>query len=291
MTIKEVLFSTTQKIKTAQIINPQLEANLIVSLVTKLSAEKLILKANIKISLLQEKKIKELIKKRIAGWPWAYLSGKKSFYNLDFVVNKNTLIPRPESELIIDEIIKNEINNKTIIIDIGTGSGCLIISLADILRNKKNINFYAIDISAPTLQVAKKNAKIHKLEKNIKFLKGDLLKPLINKIPTEKLNIIIIANLPYLTKEEIKGSPSLKMEPKTALYGGKDGLNYYREMWDQIKLIKNNNNSIRVYQEISDWQKEKLEEIITKKISPLELKNKTITDLAGHRRLIITTIN
>lgn len=296
MTINQALKKSQEKLK-ENINNYQKEALSIASFVLNLCPEKIITQLDKKISLSQFKKIIKLSKKRSQNWPLAYLTGIKSFYNLDFMVNKNTLIPRPESELIIEQIIKNDFNTsdqEKIIIDIGTGSGCLIISIADILKNKENISFYAIDVSKKTLKVAKKNAKKHKLRKNIKFLKGDLLKPIRKKLRNIKKenHIIIMANLPYLTKKEIEKEASIQKEPRRALYGGKDSLKYYKELWSQIKKIKTKNNNINftVYQEINDWQKEDLEKMIIKKMKGFSLQNEIIKDLSNQQRLLINKI-
>lgn len=294
MKISQVLEQSQEKLKN-NIKDYQKEALLIASFVLDSPIEKIISQTDKKIKHSKYKKIIELSKKRSQNWPLAYLTGIKSFYNLDFMVNKNTLIPRPESELIIEEIIKNNFNiseQETIIIDIGTGSGCLIISLADILKNKESISFYAIDISRRALKVAQKNAKKHKSKKDIKFLRGGLLGPVKRKLKNIKKesHIIIIANLPYLTKEEIKKEPSIQLEPRRALYGGKDGLKYYKKLWSQIKKIKEKNNKINftVYQEINDWQKEKLEEIIIKKTRGYSPPSEIIKDLNNQQRLLIT---
>lgn len=290
MNISQIINKTQKKIN-----NNHLEAELIVGLALNYKKEELIINYNKIIKKKDIKKINNLVNKRIKGWPIAYLLGVKNFYDLEFIINKNTLIPRPESELIIENILneiknnkKEEKNNKTII-DIGTGSGCLIVSLANILKNNKNIKFFGIDISSKALKIAKKNAKKYKLDKKIKFIKGDLLKPILKKINQED-ELIIIANLPYLTKKEIKSSPSIKFEPQKALYGGKDGLKYYQKLLDQIKKI-NNDKGVSVYKEINPHQKEKLENLIIKKIGLFNPKIKTQKDLAGHYRLTITKFN
>ncbi len=291
MKINQVLEKSQEKIK-GKVLNYQKEALLITSFVLNIGPETIIAQPNKEINRQQFKKITGLSKKRSQNWPLAYLTGIKSFYNLEFIVNKNTLIPRPESELIVDKIIKAGFRNKkTIIVDIGTGSGCLIISLADMFKKNDHISFYAIDISRKSLKVAKKNAKKHSLKKEIKFIKGNLLKPFIKKIKAEKegVDIIIIANLPYLTKKEIKKEPSISKEPRRALYGGKDGLKYYKEMWSQIQKINTAAaTNFTVYQEINDEQREKLEKIITSKMKHCTIQNKTIKDLNNQQRLLVT---
>jgi|BioPla2DNA2_1021312.scaffolds.fasta_scaffold00127_37 release factor glutamine methyltransferase len=193
-------------------------------------------------------KYKKLEKERLAGWPIATLIGHKEFYGLNFFINKDVLVPRPETEIMVEEIIniiKNK-QNKLILIDLGTGSGAIIISVAHESKKmfpgkyQKNI-FRALDISLPALRIAKKNAILNKQAKKIKFLSGNLLEPLINKKDFNDFSnheLIIAANLPYLTPSQVKNSPSIKKEPKIALVAGPDGLKYYRELFKQLKEIK-----------------------------------------------------
>jgi release factor glutamine methyltransferase len=292
MTVKQIILDINKELENKKIESPYQEAESIVSLVTNFTPNQLLLNYQKEINPLQIKKIKQILKKRLQGWSLACLSKKKNFYNLEFTVDKNTLIPRPESELIIDQVIReNFTDKKTVIIDIGTGSGCLIISLANIFRTNKNIYFYGTDISKTALKIAKINAKKYQLNKKITFLKGDLLKPIFKKINKKILNtnqIIITANLPYLTKNEIKNSPSIHKEPFKALYGGTDGLKYYKQLLNQIKNIKTKENNIILYQEINDWQKDKIEFLIMKKIGGFKPQIVTLKDLAGYNRLTIT---
>lgn len=159
----------------------------------------------------------------------AYLLGHKEFYGLDFLVNKHTLVPRPDSEVLIEEALKYLATNKLSsakIIDIGTGSGCLIISLAKNYKNKSAL--YAVDNSSQALKIAKTNARKHNLKHKIKFVKSDLLK----NISDQKFDMLL-ANLPYLTKKQLR-EPSIKKEPLQALYGGQDGLYFYKRLLKQL---------------------------------------------------------
>jgi release factor glutamine methyltransferase len=287
MTIKEALKKTKEKLEKSGTKNSQLESEMILSFITKLSREKLLSHKDQKIK--NKRKLEKITNKRTEFYPLAYLTRSKSFYNLDFIVNEKVLIPRPESELIIDHILKNFPEDKEMsIIDIGTGSGCLILSLADLWREKENINYYGIDISSSALKIAKKNAKKHQLKEKITFLKGNLLSPILKEGKKLKKEIVIIANLPYLKKEEIKESPSIKFEPKKALDGGPNGLKHYRKLLEEVKKIKNKN--ITIYKEINDWQAKELTEIIEKKIGSYNPKVDIIKDLAGHKRLIVSKI-
>lgn len=166
------------------------------------------------------------LKRRIDREPLAYVRGKAWFYKRFFEVTPDVLIPRPESESFI-ELIK-ELQPKTVV-DIGTGSGCLAITTKLELPKTQ---VFATDISEQALKVAQKNAINHKVE--INFVQGNLLEPL------ESLNLnnfVILTNLPYVP-ENLVTSPEIETEPEIALFSGKDGLDHYREFWQQVANLK-----------------------------------------------------
>jgi release factor glutamine methyltransferase len=176
-----------------------------------------------------------LVLKRIeTGEPWEYIQGEGEFYGNKFLLNSKTLIPRPETEQIVDVAISflEENDNYKNVIDVGTGSGCIIVSLAKALKDKKGINFTGIDIDKGALKVAEENALLHKVNEKVSFLKGNLLKEIELKDGT-----LIIANLPYIPKKIYKqlDRSVVNFEPKRALLGGKDGLKYYRKLISQIR--------------------------------------------------------
>lgn len=228
----------------------------------------------------------KLINKKLAGWSLAYLKGYKEFYGLKFLVSKHTLIPRPESEIIIDEALKYTKKNQDII-DLGTGSGCLILSLAK--NNKKEANYLASDISIKALQVAKTNARKLGLNKKIKFVKSNLF----SKIPASTRGAsstrgrknrqfdIVIANLPYLKPQQMK-EPSIKKEPRVALLAGKDGLSYYRKLLEQIPQYLKEKYLILL--EIDPDQKDLISKVIETNLP--KAKTSFIKDLAGHIRVV-----
>lgn len=297
MTIKEKTIEIQKKLLRNGMKKHNLESEMIMSLALNKDRLFLITNSHKKIKEKENRKINRIVSQRLKLYPLAYISGKRNFYDLEFNVNKNTLIPRPESELIIEEIVKKERQNKKgkIFIDIGTGSGCLIISLTKILsKNKKNY-FYGLDICSKALKVAQKNAQKHNLNKKINFYKSNLLEEIIkindkNNFLNNK-NLIIIANLPYLTKKEISESPTIKFEPKKALYGGLDGLDFYRKMLKQIKKLKENNKiKAEIYMEISPWQKNILIKDIKQILKKVTIKITTIKDLNKKNRIIVLEI-
>ena len=240
-----------------------------------------------KISKTKLERIEINIKRRLKGEPIAYIIGRKEFYGLNFIVNKSTLIPRPETEMIV-ELVKNEINkteSAADIIDIGTGSGCIIISVASTTNSKSKLSFYGSDISKEALLVAKKNAKANGANKKIKFLHGNLLQPFLNNKKLISKKIIITANLPYLSRNIYQSAPIdvKKFEPKSALYSSENGLQHYRKLLQQTISLKNKENEIIILLEISPEQKTLLTKII-KSITPLaEIEFKK--DLAKKWRL------
>lgn len=277
MTIKQALLTSTKKLKSKKITSASLDAEVLLSYVLKKLKEYLYTYPEKNISTKQLNNLTTLIERRAKNEPVAYLINKKEFFGLDFYVDKRVLIPRPETETLVEETIK-ACNNKQLAIsykplaicDIGTGSGCIAITLAKYLPTAKII---ATDISKDALIVAQKNAKKHKVFSKIKFLSGDLLKPIKNK-----KNDIIIANLPYVQSQKI-----LKYEPKIALAGGKDGLEIYRKFFEQLKDFNLKNLTVLI--EIDPSQKRKLERLILKLLPQSKIKTKK--DLAGLTRLMI----
>lgn len=257
---------------------PNLETEILISFLLGKNREYLLTHPEINISPAVYKKFKELEKKRLNNWPLAYLTGRQEFYSLDLAVSPAVLIPRPETEMMVEEIIeliKSKQSDKLapLLVDLGTGSGAIIISLASEIRRLfpayfKTIIFEAIDISSAALNIAKANAKHHKLNKEIKFLLGNLLDPL--KITTKRLagrELIITANLPYLTRSQIKEAPTISREPKLALAGGKDGLKYYQELFQQISRLNVSNLKYQIICEIDPSQKIKIKELANKYLS------------------------
>ncbi|MFH0840391.1 MAG: peptide chain release factor N(5)-glutamine methyltransferase [bacterium] len=283
MIVREALLKA---IPTLPKSSPRLDAEVLLSFVIKKPIEYLLTDPEHQLSTSQIKKYNDLTARRAKYEPVAYLIGNQEFYGLDFIVNKHVLIPRPETELIIDEILKLTGINRSII-DLGTGSGCIIITLAKLGKAKQYIG---IDISSPALAVAKKNAKLNQVDKKISFIKGNLLELIIlGKEKIKNNQLIITANLPYLDqdmKNLLKSSDSagLKYEPVIALRGGRDGLKYYRELARQIKKLKKLDPKleITIYCEIGHTQTKEFKKIFT-----IAKQIKVQKDLAGLNRLAI----
>jgi release factor glutamine methyltransferase len=297
ITVKQALHQAVPQLPTN---SPRLDAEVLLSWVIKKNRTYLLAHHEHRLNKQQAKKYTGLIKKRSKHEPIAYLIGRQPFYDLDFNVNKQVLIPRPETELIIDYIKTLKATNKktdkanATIIDLGTGSGCIIITAA---KHKLGKQYFAVDISQAALTVAKTNARQHH-QQSIKFFQGNLLIPIIkrlqitNKTKQIKIasdNIIITANLPYVGKEIVQLlhstlSKGIKYEPQIALRGGIDGLKYYRLLARQLKIFKKilPNKNIIILCEISHGQVKGIKKIFAHAHSLVVQK-----DLAGKNRLVI----
>ncbi|MDD5489967.1 MAG: peptide chain release factor N(5)-glutamine methyltransferase [Candidatus Moranbacteria bacterium] len=280
--IKEILQST--------LLSP-LDTEILLSLAVNKPKEYLFSHPEKKLNKPQILRYKFYVARRLSGEPIAYITGKKEFYGLEYEVDKNVLIPRPETELLVELALKKiqtaEYEIPDTLIDIGTGSGNIVVSIAKNIpaKQRKKMQFYATDISKEALFMAKKNAKRHKVAKNIKFVQSDLLE-FANK---KKIggNITIVANLPYVSDSLYKKNKhNLKYEPKKALLSKKGGLRHYEKMLRQIKKIIQITNYrllITALLEISPEQKTALAKIAKREL-PLA-KIKFLKDLSGKWRI------
>jgi release factor glutamine methyltransferase len=273
--------------------SPDLDAVMLLARVLKKPKEFLHAYPEKKLTAAQLTKYRQLVARRAKHEPVAYILGEKEFYGFDFTVNKNVLIPRPDTEILIDEVVKSATAASTII-DIGTGSGAIAITLKKLLPKA---SVFAIDTSSAALSVARKNAK--RLSAKIIFKKGDLLAPLKNKILRFSQNdtpIIITANLPYLSRDEWKKcQPEIKKyEPYSAFVGGKTGLEIYKKLFEEINHIchsRRRNDSegliresrLYIFIEIGHNQKSAITKLAKKILRPSEIE--FTKDLSGKWRV------
>ncbi|MCF7819990.1 MAG: peptide chain release factor N(5)-glutamine methyltransferase [Candidatus Pacebacteria bacterium] len=289
MKVLQLKKEISKKFQQAGFSQPVFEAEKLLESTLDLNSAQLITAYEKNLNYFQVLKTSYWLKKRLKGVPLAYLNKQQGFYNLEFLVNKNVLIPRPESELFIDYLKNQDFKNKAII-DIGTGSGCLIISL---IKNLKAENLdsdtllLATDISAKALKVAKKNAKKYNLDKKIIFKPANLLKAVIesNLDIAKKESITIMANLPYVEESIWQSSASIKKEPKQALIAKDKGLYYYKKLIKEVKDLKA--KSIEVLMEINPQQKPELSDYIKKILPKAEIT--IIKDLSQKDRLVVVS--
>lgn len=209
------------------------ETELLLSFVLDISSEYIIAHPKAPVPKRAEEKFLRFCKKRAEDFPFAYITNHKEFFGLDFYVDSRVLIPRPETELLVEEALK--LSKKFVqprICDVGTGCGCIAIALA---KKQPSARMHASDISKGALAVALKNLKHHQLVRQITLVSGDLLKPHRNHDFD-----IIVANLPYIPRREtaLVEASVKKYEPAQALFGGADGLSVLRRFLKQLKAMR-----------------------------------------------------
>lgn len=185
----------------------------------------------------QQAQYAEWIRRRALGEPVAYIIGRRAFYDREIAVTRDVLVPRPETELLLEqalEFVKE--NPSAVVIDVGTGSGALAVTLA---AHCPQAHVYATDISPAALAIARYNAFLNHV--NITFFEGDLLEPLVSR---QLRADIVMANLPYIASGELAALEVSRHEPRLALDGGDDGLDMIRRLVAQIPTICNPNARI-----------------------------------------------
>ena len=278
MNYNEILKKGENILKKNKIKNPYLDTELILSKVTNRKREQILLNTSNKLKNWEITAFKNYIERRQHKEPMAYILGYKHFWKYKFLTNKDVLIPRPDTELIIEEALKylpNDTSKK--ILDIGTGSGCIVVSL---LKERPKCTATAIDISLKAINVAKTNAKLHQLENKINFINND-----IDKYKSNYYDLIT-SNPPYINIFELSRlDDDIKFhEPKLALSGGLDGFkNIKKVILKSRKLLKLKGKLII---EIGHKQKNNSIQILKKNGFYV---NKISKDLSGRDRCIIST--
>ena len=278
MNIESILNEGTSILKENKIFNPQLDSEILLSNSIKRDKKYIILNPKELLNLEQSKKFKSLIERRKKGEPVAYLINKKEFWKNEFFVNKDVLIPRPDTELIIEQVLKVYPKESQLqVLDIGTGSGCILLS---ILKERPNFYGTGIDISKKSINVSKLNANQLNLKNRIKFFHSSVDNFKIGKYD------LIVSNPPYIELFSLKylERDVINFEPKLALNGGFDGFSKIRNVINKTKtLIKKNGKFIL---EIGFNQKNKVKQILKEEGFYI---NKAIKDYGNNDRCIIST--
>ena len=278
MNIEEILNEGINILQKNKIANPQLDSEILLSDSIKRDKKHIILNPKEILNSEQLSKFKRLIERRKKGEPIAYLINKKEFWKDEFFVNKDVLIPRPDSELIIEQVLKiNSKDNQLQILDIGTGSGCILLS---ILKERSNFYGTGIDISKKSINVSKFNAKQLHLTNRVKFFHSS-----VDNFNNGKYDIIV-SNPPYIEQLSLKylEKDVVNFEPKLALSGGFDGFSKIRKVINKAStLIKKNGKFIL---EIGFNQKNKTIKILKEEGFYV---NKAIKDYGNNDRCIIST--
>lgn len=249
-----------------------------------------------KLTPSQTKRYQSLLVRAKKHEPIAYLTGVREFYGRDFFVGPGVLIPRPETELLVDLAIKKiskhaHAKKKCAVIDVGTGTGAIIESVflsLEFSLVRKNISWFAVDSEMAALRSARKNAKHHRISA-IKFVRSDLLARLSKQLASYD-ELFVLANLPYLSDTIYQSTaPNVKRyEPKSALVSGKDGLDHYRRLVSELRAINVAGVKVNFFLEISPEQTKKLPALFADitTLSSLDI----VPDLAGKSRLVIGVI-
>ena len=278
MNIENILKEGIGILQKNKISNPQLDSEILLSNSIKRDKKHIILNPKEVLNSEQLGKFKSLIERRKKGEPIAYLINKKEFWKDEFFVNKDVLIPRPDSELIIEQVLKIYSKDDQLqILDIGTGSGCILLS---ILKERSNFYGTGIDISKKSINVSKFNAKQLNLTNRVKFFHSS-----VDNFNNGKYDIIV-SNPPYIEQLSLKylEKDVVNFEPKLALSGGFDGFSKIRKVINKASnLIKKNGKFIL---EIGFNQKNKVIKILKEEGFYV---NKAIKDYGNNDRCIIST--
>ena len=278
MNIEKAIKEASIILKKKKIISALLDSEILMSKVINKDKKFIILNSDAELNENDYKNFKELVSYRSRKKPIAYLIGKKSFWKYDFLINEKVLIPRPDSELIIEQVLKIYKNKECInFLEIGVGSGCLILS---ILKEKRSFLGKGIDLSKDSLKICKVNADMLRLSERLKLFKSD-----IDNFSLGKYDLII-SNPPYVRNLDFKylDEEVVRFEPKIALDGGLDGLSEIR------KVIKKSSELIKFHGklilEIAHDQKNEVKKIL--KSNNFYINN-VVKDFAKNERCIIST--
>ena len=278
MNYQKILNNGINSLKISNIINPELDSELLLSKALNKKREEILTNLKKEINKKQLDKFNLYLSRRKKKEPIAYILGFKYFWKYKFFINKSVLVPRPETEQIVEETLNYLSDNESKkILDIGTGSGCIIVS---VLKERSKCKAIAIDISSKALKVAKTNAKIHHLENKIKFINIDIDKFNYNKYD------LILSNPPYISNIDlIRLDDDIRIyEPRESLSGGLDGYEKIIKVIEKSsKLLKNNGKLIV---EIGDTQKNNVLKLLKNNGFYI---NKTGKDLSGRDRCIVST--
>ena len=278
MKYQEILNKGSQILRVNNVKSSNLDCELILSKILNKTREEILINLNNKINSEQKNKFIFYLNKRKNKNPMSYILGYKFFWKYKFYINKSALIPRPESEHIIEQALRYIPVGKSMkILDVGTGSGCLVISL---LKERPKCLANALDISKAALKVAKFNAKLHQLQNKIKFINID-----IDKFKSNKYDLII-SNPPYINKVDLSRlDDDVKLyEPRLALYGGVTGFDEIKKIiYKSSKLLKYNGKLII---EIGDKQKNYTIKILQRYGYYI---NKICKDFSGKDRCLVST--
>lgn len=276
MKIEELLRYGKEKLEKQKVEDTSIISRILMQYVLKIDRNKLIINKNDNVDINKENEYKEYIEKIIKGKPVQYITNNQEFMKLNFYVDENVLIPQPDTEILVEEVIKSiDIMENIEILDMCTGSGCIGISLA---KNIENTKVTLVDISKEAIEIAKKNAIQNGVENKVTFIQSDMFENVKGKFD------IIVSNPPYIKTDIIQTlDKQVQNEPHIALDGGEDGLDFYKMLINEAhKYLKKDG---KIFLEIGYDQKQEVESLA--KQSKHYKKIETIKDLSQNDRVII----
>jgi release factor glutamine methyltransferase len=278
MEVLELINFGSQKLKNNNICSYRIDSEILLAKTLNKKREELLINLNQKITPKVIGKFNKFINRRSLNEPIAYILKEKEFWSKKFFVNKDTLIPRPETELMVEKVVNIFKKKDIFILDIGTGTGCILLSILSELKRSKGIG---VDISQKAIQIAIKNSVKHNLSQRAKFYKKSLRQAYDCRFD------LIVSNPPYINKKDIKNLEDdvKKFEPKLALDGGNDGLDVIKKVIYKSRSILKEKGMLAL--EIGNEQ--------YKKVSNILISNKfkirfTVKDYKDNVRCILSTL-
>ena len=281
MTVKQLLQTGIAMLEKSNMENPIMHARILLENTLKVNREYIVVNDKEKVDEIKEGSYLENINRLINGEPIQYITNYQEFMKLDFYVDENVLIPRADTEILVEEAInfmqKNKKKNLKVL-DMCTGSGAIAISIA---KNIESVKVYAVDLSEKALEVAQKNALQNGVFDKCEFIKSDMFENIKERFD------VIISNPPYIRKKDIENlDVNVRKEPLMALDGGEDGLDFYRILIDDsYKFLEKDG---RLFLEIGYDQKEEVMSLFKERYKYKDIYSKK--DLSGNDRIICATI-
>lgn len=281
MTYREVLRAAKKRCMENDI--PEQSATLLMLELGEMESHNLYYEYDSEIDEVLLNKYNDALERLLTQEPLAHILGYEWFYGYKFKVNEDVLIPRPETEELVANVLADYdtyfANQKVTLIDVGTGSGAIAISLK---KEEDHLQVYASDISSEAVEVAKENAK--SMEAEVEFLCGDMLQPFIDKgIKVD----ILVSNPPYIPQEEVMEKSVVDFEPHVALFGGEDGLKFYRMIFENAHKVLKEKSMLAF--EMGYNQKEAMEKEARKYFPDARME--TVKDINGKNRMFFIYIN
>ncbi len=278
MKIEELLKFGKEKLEQQKVEDASIISRILIQYVLKIDRNKLVINKNDNVDINKENEYKEYIEEIIKGKPIQYITNNQEFMRLNFYVDENVLIPQPDTEILVEEVIKRTSMKENIkILDMCTGSGCIGISLA---KNIENVRITLVDISKEAIEIAKKNAIQNDVENKVTFIQSNMFENIKEKFD------IIVSNPPYIKTDIIQTlDKQVQNEPHIALDGGKDGLDFYKILISKAPNFLKENG--KLFLEIGYDQKQEVENLAKQNKYYKKIEN--IKDLSQNDRVIILT--